>query len=863
MKRFCIALIPALWLAASVSAVSVNDVTGVFRGSLNIAGDTYQGKEVYILPGTSGSSVTFVLPDFRYNAASLGDIVLPNIPMGSNGRLTLEKATLYIKPISERATVSVINGLEEGGTVYNSEIGTSSAQVLLTIAAPSLPEDIFVLFSGSKVTNRNYAVTNGGFEGSWSNGEPSGWHSFNSATGSFVSFVKTTEQFKQSSDKRPGSQGSHSAMISSKIVAGAKANGNCTNGQINAGSMTADDASGNYNFSDPSNSNYNTPFVGNPDSVVFWAKYIPADKNPQNSVNKARVHAVVTTAARYQDPESQNYSSIKIADAALNYSATSSMGWQRLAVPFKYTSVNPASAAYMLITFSSNQSPGGGSSHSEGTISKTYYLDNVYIDDVEMVYNHALTSLTMNGKAVQFTGNSASVKQVYSDSDYDFVAKMNGKGAKSFVGYDAANARVYIYVVAHNYSQARNYSVYTLQMAPPSKDTEYAYNATTCSNEPYSDENFSGLKKSGTYTAVIPNTQGGDSLITLTLKVNTAYTFPVSASIRPGEKYTWRGKEYSYTAEGDYTDAVKLKTVAGCDSVYTLELSVRAEDAVYEEELTACRYEDMVWHGKTLPTAETGVFTIYDSLKSVYGKDSVHVLSLTVQTAYRQEQTAYVSNENTDYYSWAGHADYDVQYPSGKVFEKQNSVMLINEGDYVLTERHTMSNGCDSAIVLHLKVSPIPVTYGDYTTTLCEGEQFTYSGTVYTESFNGEVRLPQPNIYGGDSIVRLAVNVLQSPKVHEYQTITAGEGGSWEGYDLSTFPIGERELKAYYYAANGCDSVMVLHLTVKPVELPTGGSETQQEKAEVRKEIRNGRLYIIRKDESVYDLLGRKMRKEQ
>ena len=120
------------------------------------------------------------------------------------------------------------------------------------------------------------------------------------------------------------------------------------------------------------------------------------------------------------------------------------------------------------------------------------------------------------------------------------------------------------------------------------------------------------------------------------------------------------------------------------------------------------------------------------------------------------------------------------------------------------------------------------------------------------------MRLSQPNIYGGDSIVRLVVNVLPSPEIHESLTITIGETGSWEGYDLSTFAIGERELKAYYYTALGCDSVMVLHLTVKPVELPTGGSEQQAEKAEVRKVLRNGQLYIIRRDNTVYDLLGRK-----
>ena len=61
-----------------------------------------------------------------------------------------------------------------------------------------LPEAIPVVFVGNKVTNRNYALNNGEFEGSWSNGEPSGWHSFNTATGGLASFVKGTSQFSQS-----------------------------------------------------------------------------------------------------------------------------------------------------------------------------------------------------------------------------------------------------------------------------------------------------------------------------------------------------------------------------------------------------------------------------------------------------------------------------------------------------------------------------------------------------------------------------------------------------------------------------------------------------------------------------------------
>ena len=252
-------------LAVSATAVTISDASGVYKGTLNIGGDVYPNEEVYILPGVTANTITFVLPNFKFGAASLGDIVLVNIPMTGSGQLTLNNRPLYIKVIQTRAMVSMLNGSQINGT---------NANVSLSIEA-GLPEPIPVLFNGNKVTDRNYALNNGGFEGGWSNNEPTGWHSFPSATGSFAGFVSGTGQFSQSTDVRPGTTGSHSVKIQTKITLGAKGNGNCTNGQINAGSTTASDANGNYNFSDPGNNGYNTKFVGQPDSMVFWAKYIP------------------------------------------------------------------------------------------------------------------------------------------------------------------------------------------------------------------------------------------------------------------------------------------------------------------------------------------------------------------------------------------------------------------------------------------------------------------------------------------------------------------------------------------------------------------------------------------------------------
>ena len=76
-------------VSLSISAVTVNDVAGTFRGTLMIDDEAYQNEKIYILPGTASNTITFVLPDFKFNGASLGDIVLVNVPMSNDGTLTI------------------------------------------------------------------------------------------------------------------------------------------------------------------------------------------------------------------------------------------------------------------------------------------------------------------------------------------------------------------------------------------------------------------------------------------------------------------------------------------------------------------------------------------------------------------------------------------------------------------------------------------------------------------------------------------------------------------------------------------------------------------------------------------------------
>jgi len=918
--------------ALQVSAVTVSDVAGMFRGTLNVGSKSYSNKEIYVLPGTVSGSVTLVMPAVGFSSQST-DLVLTNMGLSSSGNLSAGGAAAYVQAISA------------------SSLSASAASFTMSIVTPAQTPPVTVTFtSGTKVSDKNYAITNGDFEDSWTGSEPnSGWHSFGTAVGSLASMVKSnTDQFTKSNTVRPGSTGSQSALLQSKSVVIATANGNCTSGQLNAGSTKASDASGspgkggNFSFSQPTNdSKYLTPFVGNPDSLVFWAKYVPKGSY-SSSDNKARVRSVVTTNALYQDPEStDSHKAARIADATLNFSATSSKGWQRLAVPFAYSGVDRTSAAYVLTTFSTNATPGGGSAG-----------DQVYLDDIEMVYNHALSTFKLNNQSISFTNGRAASTQLYSD-EYPAAVTSNGKAAKSFVGYDVVNHQVHVYVVADNYSQAGGYNAYSVQMA---YNTEYSYTASLCKSElPYSDENFQDLTEAKKYEKRIPNSFGGDSIIILTLNVLPTYKIEETASINMNESYSWRGNTYENLVPGEYDGIDELKTKAGCDSIYTLKLTVKAIPYEFGEVMTVCQNEAATWRDKTLQTTEAGTFTIKDELKSIYDTDSVYILTLTVLPTYSISESATIDMDKS--YTWHGNT-YENLTPGeytytdflktviGGCDSVYTLTLTVNAIPYAVTEQLTVCRGeqatwhgqtlitneagtftnvkdelksiydtdsvitltltvlptyefvetqihyqadvvswrgkeikdlearvepyiyydslltvagCDSVYVLRLTITSTPVTYGEYSAAFCKGDKVEFAGTEYTQAFEGEVRIDEPNIYGGDSIVRLHISVLPVYTIDDYKTIIIGDDVEWEGWPLSLMPVGESTLYAYYSTVDDCDSTMILHLTVEPKPIYTGDAATSQQQ-KVCKQLINGQLFIIKPDETIYDILGNKIK---
>ena len=101
--------------------------------------------------------------------------------------------------------------------------------------------------------------------------------------------------------------------------------------------------------------------------------------------------------------------------------------------------------------------------------------------------------------------------------------------------------------------------------------SSFALNASVCAPATYS---FFGqnLAAAGVYTHVLTNYLGCDSVITLNLTVNQPTSSSISQSICAPNTYSFNGQNYG--ASGTYTAV--LTNAVGCDSVVTLNLTVNA-----------------------------------------------------------------------------------------------------------------------------------------------------------------------------------------------------------------------------------------------------------------------------------------------
>lgn len=319
--------------------------------------------------------------------------------------------------------------------------------------------------------------------------EPLHWHGYATAelagwVAAFASGTRTNDKLKQVDSDRDN--GGKCVCITSDNPAGdIVGNGVMTTGRIYAGGASTE-SNDNYNYSRPGNtdtknssyqdgenknSDFFQTFTGKPDVMTVWVKFIAAQATQTSKAPYATVNAVIHDATEYRDPEKTgtDYSDHKVAQAQ-NTTIANYGQWHQLSVPFDYddTKYKSKDPQYILVTFSTNAKAGGGTSG-----------DQLYIDDIAMVYYNDLKTLTYGtgsdvqdllakaGKAVDNVVSIDASDLFYEKSKVAF--KKRGQGANiTEEKYDPTTCILTIKVVANDISvNAKNYTIYKVQFKKP------------------------------------------------------------------------------------------------------------------------------------------------------------------------------------------------------------------------------------------------------------------------------------------------------------------------------------------------------------------------------------------------------------
>ncbi|MDT8308799.1 MAG: gliding motility-associated C-terminal domain-containing protein, partial [Bacteroidales bacterium] len=306
---------------------------------------------------------------------------------------------------------------------------------------------------------------------------------------------------------------------------------------------------------------------------------------------------------------------------------------------------------------------------------------------------------------------------------------------------------------------------------------------TICDNQTYS-WNGNVYSIAGTYTSILVNQFGCDSMATLHLFVNpVTYSLTVDTICFNDLPYIWHGNNY-YLA-GIYIDT--LVNQYGCDSIATLDLLV--DPVGYSTTYDTICYNDLpyVWGGNNYYSAGTYV----DSLTTTWGCDSLATLILHVNPVTYSTTWDTICDNQT--YSWNG-----------------NTYNTAGSYDTTFINQY----GCDSIATLILHINP--VTYSTTWDTICDNHSLTWNGNTYNTA--GTYTATLTNQFGCDSVATLNLTVNPVTYSITYDTVCFNHlPYSWNGNNYVVGGTYTVTLVNLY----GCDSVATLILKVDPIGYST------------------------------------------
>lgn len=276
---------------------------------------------------------------------------------------------------------------------------------------------------------------------------------------------------------------------------------------------------------------------------------------------------------------------------------------------------------------------------------------------------------------------------------------------------------------------------------------------------------------------------GCDSTIILNLTVKASYLFHDTATTCDNEAYVWDGHEriqIDILPAGEHTIWDSLTTELGCDSVYQLVLTVYPTGHSIETASACSNEEPFIWHEQII--SETGVY--FDTLLTTAWCDSVCELRFTLLEP--SEATFFDT------------ISYNVQSYNNYGF----NIARPSVGDTTLIRTSKNEVGCDSTITVELFVKP----YVEYSFDTINCGAVLWNNTWYTESGQYQQFFVRENAFDSLAIMNLIVDTPSR------DTTYAASCNSYE-WGGTTYTQSGTYQKVYPQIV-GCDSIAVLILTI-------------------------------------------------
>ncbi|MBO4645831.1 MAG: choice-of-anchor J domain-containing protein, partial [Bacteroidales bacterium] len=250
---------------------------------------------------------------------------------------------------------------------------------------------------------------------------------------------------------------------------------------------------------------------------------------------------------------------------------------------------------------------------------------------------------------------------------------------------------------------------------------------TVCASELPLTWNGVLFNEAGTQDAILTAANGCDSVVTMTLTVNT----PVHTAMTETacDTYTWTHVDATtqdYTESGDYT--YEHADANGCTQVDTLHLTINYSTTGVDEQAACDSYE---WIDGVTYTESNSTATF--TLTNAAGCDSIVTLNLTINHATNVATTA----SAVETYTW-NHVD-------------ATTATYTESG--VFTYEHADANGCTQVDTLYLTI--YQASENEFAATACES--YTWNEQTYTVS--GDYVQNFTDIHGADSTVTLHLTI--------------------------------------------------------------------------------------------------------